>query len=678
MSARRFLVKFFNFEDNGRTGWLGILLILSLSSFVLGAISVFYKLTAGAITGGFIFVGILLVGLNIWSRHLKWAPTNNNTVNQNFAMRPPGFLLAIILFLLIMVGLYLLHRSETTLPILSPWQEITPSYIYVFFGATVIAGFLIFTRLSVKTLLVLLAGYLFLQHSYLPLSHQLFYGADQWRHLATEVRMVRELPIEIASPDVTKPLFLTTAPGNVFYSNFWAVSAVLVRVFNFDLISIVKWFMPIVWSLFIPVLLFELGRALNFTKKESLFLVWLSALPFALQFAGAVTVPNSFGLVIWLFFVLAMIKIGDRWRWQQLTVLAATGIASIFGYGLYVLLYWVGLSVFMILTGRVDVLQKFNSAKKGILMALVAVSIPAVEIIVKYSNWPKDINILASVKQFIGNLLGWYLSTGPRPHDITGGNIIFNQIPVSSFTSNIFTHNLWWVVVFMVCMWAVIAFGWIKTWRAKNVAENWIAIMSVGVLGAYFIGRYILVGASIISRRLDGVLAIFLIVLLLFGIKEIVRVFSDKFTSQSIRGVVVFSTTIIFSVAITASYSLGPDLPSVGVDQYNAAKYVWEEGGRCVIADPYTLLPLEYYSQKQVVGGGFPMEQYFGQPQLLELLSEMKADPDPSVWDKARALTGVDRCFFVANTKEIHYNDYTYKEGGRWKIFGDIIVWRSN
>jgi len=147
---------------------------------------------------------------------------------------------------------------------------------------------------------------------------------------------------------------------------------------------------------------------------------------------------------------------------------------------------------------------------------------------------------------------------------------------------------------------------------------------------------------------------------------------------------------VIISLATVASYSLGPDIRAMSADEYRAMKYVWQnispsfqegasggvaEAPACAIVDTYPLLALEYLSQKQVTGGGFPIGQDFSQPDRVALYDEMKNNPDPSVWSKAETLTNSQDCYFVVNTKDIHYNDYTYKEGEKWKMFGDMIVW---
>ena len=62
--------------------------------------------------------------------------------------------------------------------------------------------------------------------------------------------------------------------------------------------------------------------------------------------------------------------------------------------------------------------------------------IPLLEIISGYSHFDRGVNFLTQIKQFIGNFTAYYLASGPRPHDIAVGNIIFNQTPAYAFVPN--------------------------------------------------------------------------------------------------------------------------------------------------------------------------------------------------------------------------------------------------
>ena len=134
------------------------------------------------------------------------------------------------------------------------------------------------------------------------------------------------------------------------------------------------------------------------------------------------------------------------------------------------------------------------------------------------------------------------------------------------------------------------------------------------------------------------------------------------------------------SVAITASYTLGPDTFTVSSNQLEAVEYVWllekNSDKRCVLGDTYPLLALEAVSQKEIIGGGFPIDANFGQPERVELYKQMNIAINDNLLRTTANLTKADHCWFVGET-----NNFS-KQGilnlGIYKVFGDTAVVRYN
>ena len=566
-------------------------------------------------------------------------------------------------------GFSLLYHARTGESILTPWQTIPSSYIYVFFAATFLLGLLIFSSLRTGTILFLLMAHTLLLHSYLPLTHEFFYGADGWRHVANEVRLVEEKPFLEAklSEEIGNKKqdigYWKLDIGKLSYGNFWGVSVILSRLLSLDLLPLNKWFMPILWSLFLPLLLFEFGGLLNFGKRGSLLLSWLGFLPFAWQAGGAFTLPVNSGFLSWLLFVILILKRLNHpltpsfVRRGQVMILSAIGLLSFFGYALYALLFWLAWGV-----GE-TVRLKIKDKRLKIVMLIVAagvgaITIPAVEVLAGYSQIPTTINWLGQVRQLFGNFTGWYLAAGPRPHDITAGNIIFNQVPSYAFVGNVFTVWRWWLVDFMVLLIVAVHVGLAISLRKKEAVYTWLAVIWTSVMVSYIIGRYILVGEQIFSRRLDNVIALFFVVLSAVFLNWL---FVKSPIAGGRRGVLVSPAraalffcffVFLFSCGITTSYSLGPDTSTVSADEYKAMQYVWsqEKGNQnhCVIADTMPLLALEAISQKEIIGGGFPINQYFAQPEREKIFEQIKMGSQKEI-DSARRVTGADYCWVYIN-----------------------------
>ncbi len=673
------LAKFFGFSDSILTKVLGVFAVFISLGWIAGTAVLFLPLTFWVLAAVFAANAVAYIFLGRWA---KKAQSSNVIISTSSIQalnemkdpltsddlaseETPGAKFGVLAFLiLVFYGFYLLYTSRTGNTLSTPWQTIKPEYVFIFFFSTLILGILIFCKLSAKTILFFLMLQTFLLHSYLPLTHKLLYGADGWRHIANEQRFLEGKGFKEAelSSGKSEIVNLKSKIGELSYANFWALSVILVKVFNTDLLTVIKWFLPILWSVIFPLLLFEIGITLDWTKKNSLFFSWLGLLPFAWQAAGSFTLPVSLGLLGWMFFALLILKRVQSPRKEQVLILALAGLGSVFGYILYFILFWLG-------WGVMELLRKVKSKNIISIFAVFAVAsfMPAIELLFGYSQFNSKINWLAQIKQVLGNFSGYYLASGPRPHDIVTGNVIFNQTPLAAFVANFFTQRPWWIFIFMICFFAIFVYGLWQAWRSRQMVGLWLVVMAKGIIISYIISNYFLTGQHILTRRLDGVLALFLIIGFFYGLK-------DFLNKKHIPSLVV----VVLSMAIAASYSLGPDTYAVSSNQYDAAGYVWSQeknnSAHCVLGDTYSLLALEAVSGKEIIGGGFPINASFAQPEREELFKQMNIAINNNLLSQTAALTKTDHCWFVGET------DNFSKQGilGNSVIFGDVAVVRYN
>ncbi len=662
-----------------------------------------------------------------------------------------GVTLYVFLFL---YALFLLVQSKTGASILSPWQTIHPAYIYVFTVATFILGLLIFSSLKIRCLLLLLVLHSFLLHSYLPLTHNLLYGADQWRHIANEQRTLNGQPYLKAklssrpqegslahgttdrdSSSARASLGMTgEAVGRLAYSQSWFLTVGIARITGLDLITINKWLIPILWSLCFPLLLYKLGRTLEWSERQSLFLVWLSALPFAFQAAGSFTLPVNLGFLIWLAFLIPLFQRLRNPHPGQILLLVVLGVVSLFGYPLFGVLYWLvwGVGEVMLLRAkrslamprkanlpdkviagglppldlRSGCLERSRGARWSMRIDLLAMTfitalvLPALELIAGYSHFVK-INWLAQLKQIIGNFSAWYLGSGPRPHDIATGNIIFNQVPSYTFVSNWFTVWRGWLVIFMLAFWIIVIVGGRELWRRRTPAFYFLLPITLGLTGSYLISRYFLQGEEVLTRRLDVVLALLFVILFVEGFyatlsrcpllkkegRGVVNDASPHYKDPSVpatghlpfvRGGQLVAIAFL-SIGIAASYSLGPDTNTVSTDEYQAMQYIWSQeqhnSEHCVLAETYPLLALEAISNKEIIGGGFPIDATFGQLERQRLYSAILKNSSFETWKEVLNLIKLNSCWLVAEKNTLQYNEFVKVEVHNMQLFGNIVVW---
>ncbi|MBI5729442.1 MAG: hypothetical protein HY983_04375 [Candidatus Magasanikbacteria bacterium] len=665
----------FNFQKTWRTAILGMFFSFSLASFLAGAAVVFFKLNLPAIIAILIVNFLITLVLRLLIKKDEVIVIEGDETETELEPPTAAWWGAILYLVLAGYGFYLLHTSQSAVSLLTPWQTIDPLYIYIFASATLLVGALVFSKLPVSFILGLLIIHGALLHSYLPLTHQLFYGADQWRHVAVETRIVAERPLEAArlsapANTLEGKLAINSSGLNVStlaYSSFWGVSALIARVTSVDLIALNKWLVPILWSLILPIILFELGSVLGWSDRASLFLVWLSALPFTWQALGSLTLPVSFGFLIWLLSVILLLKRIGQPEHRQWPFLLVFGVLSIFNYTLYFILFWLGWALAEAIT-KFDVRRSmFKIFSTGLLALLTALVLPAVELITHYSqftppgNWFHQLRQVVYVKQFLANLSAWYLAIGPRAGDITTGNIIFNQTPLAAFVPNALTLWRWWLVAFMALFLVAVAYGFILCLKKQSREYQWLAALGGSLFLSYFISRYLLAGENIFTRRLDPVLAFFFLFFVLAAF-TVLNFFSLK--KRFVAPVV-----LLLTFAIAASYSLGPDTSTVNASEYAAMQYVWSQeknsSRHCVIAGAYPLLALEALSGKDIIGGGFSINQYFSQPELVSLYRNFSGSD--SDWQEALRLTSVKRCTYVGAISRFGIAPE--------KQFGNIGVW---
>ncbi|MFA5127534.1 MAG: hypothetical protein WC457_00845 [Patescibacteria group bacterium] len=637
----RGLIHRFGFENNWRVKLLGALAGIFTLGSTCGVFLVLWQLESIQI-----FLAMILTGLAAeylsgpklqYQRELETGEPLVEIINGKY------YVVAFIL--LIIFGFITLARSAGGISALTPWEIISGRYIYIFYLAVLVLGGLIFSKLKTTALAGMLILISIMMFSYLPLSHKLFWGADGWRHLASIEQVVSGGRVVVTNFADSPNWVERINPGIFSYSQFWSLIAAGAKIFDADLIRLMAWFQPILAGIFFPILFYELALTLGFGRRQSLVFCWLGLLPFAIQAAGGFSLPVNLGFLFFLLFINLLLRRLKNPDARQLPILIGALALSLFGYALFVVLFgvlWLAVEIILRFKNKIENKKTFFIVISAAGFALI---IPLLELVAgyaKFNGWPE---MLSGVKSFIGNFSGYYLASGPRPHTIDTGNVFFNQIPSYAFVPNGFTEWRWWIVVVMVLMIIGAIFGAIKLLRDADWAKKLIALFGLGIFIGYIISRYFLAGENLLSRRLDAVVAVIILIFLFTAI--------EKFFTKNL----FVSILIIFfgSIAITASYSLGPYSRAVSVDEYEAAKFVWSqtsgESKYCVVGDTYPLLALEAISQKKIIGGGFPIDQNFGQSELVKIYEEIIYSShiiDLSQYrSKVLELTGADDCYLI-------------------------------
>lgn len=647
--------------------WFSIFLLLG---FFCGVFLVFYRLTDIMIFLAYVLtvLATIIIWLLVGKKRYKieeLEPVFEDKTGLVFKM---NFWLPILYFGLWLVALFILWRTSGTEVYFSPWQVISKYFLPIFFTLTFLSGIFLLAKCKTKLVLFIFVLQAILLHSYLPFSHHLPWGGDVWRHIAVEDRLLsggQVLPVlfgddakwlEKAGVDIPEVL---VSPYQYSYSQLWGSSVLLAKTFSVDLLLINKWLMPILWSVVATFVLFRIGWLLFGSPRQGLWLAWLSFVPFSFQALGSLTLPVSLGYLTFLFVFMLWLEYLNSGYKKQRRLVYLFGVMMIFGYILHFILLWLIIlssKLFKIVAKKVfgwgRVLGRIIFCIIGILF------IPILEILFKFSYWSEKINWLDSVKQFIGQISGWFYMSLIRPHDILSGNIIFNHTPDYAFVSNVFTEYRSLVMVFMILFIFSVGFFIFKNLFKNNYNLNLLLTSWLGLVlsSGYFIGWFVLAGDRSVTRRLDLGLAFIFIISLVY---LLFYIFS-KINLHNTWGKIIL---VIFLLSIswfgTMTYASGPDIRVVGNDEYEVAEYIWDkdlvntDDKYCVLADTWVLLPLESFSQGKIVGGGFPIDYQFGQTDKTELLNKFLINPEKTDLDKALNLTGASKCWYLEKLENL-------------------------
>jgi hypothetical protein len=669
--AARWLGRFFTFSPNIPKCLLGAWCAFVLVSVLTGVLVVVGLFSLASSLLALVVGGAVLFLLDAVFTGRQPEPEIVPCEVDTFLSSSMSTLVLLVYGALVVTCFALLFSSRSSVGLTTPWQTIHPAFIYFFAAATALLGLLIFSPLKGRLVVFLFVVHSLLIHSYLPLTHTLLYGADGWRHLATEERLVAGLGVVVPriSDSATAPTQKIDL-GLVSYSQLWGSSSLLAHLTDGSLLTINRLFFPFLFALLVPLFLYEIAQTLGWKRCISFGVLLLSFLPFALTSTGSFSLPVSFGFVVWLSFVVLLVKRLMSPERKQLVPLALVFVGLGGGYALYAVLgavAWVTAEVFLFV-------QKKNIRPVYLVAVVLALAeaslLPLLEVLARYSSplplaaWP------AAIKQLAGNFMAFYLAAGPRPHDIATGNIIFNQVPLASFVPNLFTWNRWWLVGFMLVWWTLAVYGLVLLLKKRNTISLWFVTGSVGTFGAYILGRYFFQGEQVLTRRLEPVLALSAIFLVTIALHSLAKWWTVRYSKKWF----ILGVGFVLTAAVAASFTLGPDTQTVSVDEYRAMQAVSHQSegkAPCVIAGTYPLLALEAVSHKQIVGGGFPITHAFEQSELQKIFGSLSEDPNnESSWQLALLATGAKTCYLVAPFSADKVTDFF------GAAFGNVGVWQ--
>lgn len=618
------------------------------------------------------------------------------TDNFKHLLFKKSFIFSIVFSVLYLTGWYFLTLFTSKEMLNSPWQAINPYFLVIFFLFTITLCLMVFSHHKVMNILLAIILHSILLHAYLPVSHVFPWGGDVWRHIAIEQRLSQGEfypPVlfgpeakwrEVFKVDLPEALVI---PNKYLYGQLWGGTVLLSQTLDVSLVNINKWLLPVLWSVMIPVIFFRIGGLLFFSWRKGLLLALLPTMFFPFQVLGAISLPVSLGYLTFFFvFMLWLQYLRDRDDWQRRIVILLA-LLMVFGYTMHFLVIW-----FIIIISHFarkylgHYKELFESKKKlfknvltGILAVVSVLFFPLIELVSGASRFPLRFDFINQLKQFVGQFSGWFYASEIRPHDILSGNIIFNHTPQSAFVSNPFSDFRWPIIPLVVLIWLMVFYAFWQSRKAK-LQSIWTVLRMFFLLtvGGYIIVWFMMEGDRSFVRRLDAMIAFLLMIFLLYGFYFLLR----KNINNYVLKISFFVVVVAFGWLSAVTYASGPDMRVVSEDEYKAASYVLSKvdlnsDKHCVLADTWVLLVLEGISNQKIVGGGFPIDYQFGQPELGSLYSDMQNAGDENVLSKMHELTGA-KCVVVIPQDKLTDQKKLFIQSimkSETEYIGDFAIW---
>lgn len=559
--------------------------------------------------------------------------------------------------------------AKGTGALFTPWQSLHPAIVPLMLVLTALLGYVIFSKQKTRHILTLMLMHSLLLHLYLPLSHELPWGGDVWRHIAVESQLsdgeiVQPVLFgpeakwrEVVGIDVPEAFLI---PQKYTYGQFWSLAVLTNQVTGISLEAINIWMIPLLWSFVFPLVLFRIGRVIFRSWRGGLLFAWLSFVAFPLQALGALSLPVSLGVLSYFFFLMLWLQYLRKRHHVQRWFLGGLLCLMLFGYALSFLLALLTVVGTWLLE---TISNHARSATIGwTLVAVVGVvgviAIPTVELTSGVSRLPQSIDVMRDSTQITGQFVGWYYASGIRPHDIASSNLFFNHTPAYAFVSTVFTAWRWWIIPVMILLWISVLYGLYRYVRERQPLRFLLpAWLLVSLVGSYKIGWFVLEGDRLFTRRLDPFLSTMLIMFVSLAV--LTSFYHIRYKKHVVRRVTAMCLILAVSWFGAATYASGPDMRTSSVDEYAVAEFVLAEIGDdrdayCVLADTWVLLPLEGLSSGDIVGGNFPIGYQFGQAERVGLFNDfLQVDVSASTVQQMFEVTGASSCFVVLSTETI-------------------------
>lgn len=247
----------------------------------------------------------------VYSQTVSEHPRGGESKNAN------SYVLVSSYLVFIGIAFFGLLRARTGEGSTSVWLTIPSFFLLVFFfSSLLLAMILLFTSINNKLKLMLLVVHSFLSHSLFLLVWYPGRHGDPWFHMGAS-RFIDKTGMPYAYAWLLKAMLVIDI---IKHRTYYALVVFFSRTFCLDIYWIHVFFVPVLWSFFVPIFSYKIAELLDRrkTKVFPLIATASTSLLTTLVYWGAISVPNSLGF-FFLFFTLMLlfywVKSGKKRLW---------------------------------------------------------------------------------------------------------------------------------------------------------------------------------------------------------------------------------------------------------------------------------------------------------------------------------------------------------------------------
>ncbi len=631
----------------------GIFTSIFIPLFLSSIFILFYKINAAIISINLIITFILSIIIGAKNLKVEYVKEDENDNDIKDFKLKFSYLLPIGILLFSFFILHTLISFQFKDYIVNYiWKNFNFIFFIFVFSLIVFLIYLIFSDRNKKYILLVIILASFVLHSNIPILYQKGNGGagDRYRFLANE-----EI---LKDGDAVKPILIGDKDsidykniGNIkipevlvsgnkqSYGNKWGIDIILSYILNKDLIQIDTWIVYILWSIFIPVIFYNIFKIFN-NNNDKLALLF-SASPLLLnvfQFNGSVSYPISINFIIFIFFFFLFLnKIKEKKSIDKEKIILGALITIILYFNYIVFLFIWLIFLFIYITNYFIEKIKSKKIQTGLNIAIILLSsftFLILDIKMKFAMF----DFSSIFKKIIGFFIH-FLS----PSLIPNVNI---AMPRTMFFAPILS------VIFFI----IVAIGIVHFFKTKKDSK-YILNFFISIFLAYIYCWTILAGDRVFSRKIGIIVSLFLLFFFVYGIYYIFLKI-NKININKKQAIIILLGLFIASIG-TLQYASGPVIELNMNYDLNSFKYVYDKVKNdehpCVIGDTIHTILLEYISKNKLVAGGFSQTGNYVQADRSRIFNSILKEPDKKYLEEAEKITGSNNCILIADNRNIDY-----------------------